>query len=86
MSVPYGLKFWLGTSLPCLNGCAAYESATKTCMRAPRRRNALHGRVFLLDRIEVNTLASDANFRWVTTTGNEPKYSLDLCSTSDEKC
>jgi hypothetical protein len=24
MSVPYGLKFWLGTSLPCLNGCAAY--------------------------------------------------------------
>jgi hypothetical protein len=24
MSMPYGLKFWLGTSLPCLNGCAAY--------------------------------------------------------------
>jgi hypothetical protein len=26
MSVPYGLKFWLGTSLPCLNGCAAYAA------------------------------------------------------------
>jgi hypothetical protein len=25
MSVPYELKVWLGTSLACLNGCAAYE-------------------------------------------------------------